>query len=73
MAKKTQRCKPCKKPTKKSSCKKSSGKKGSGKKRTGKKRKSNPWLDHIKKVRAANKNLSFKEVLKLAAKNYKKV
>ncbi len=69
MAKKTRRCKPCK-PCK--PCKKPT-KKRTGKKRTGKKRKSNPWLDHIKKVKSNNKNLSFKEVLKLAAKNYKKV
>lgn len=49
-------CKPCKSP----------------KKKTSKKRKTNPWLLHIKKVKAENKHLAFKDVLKLAAKNYKK-
>lgn len=60
LRKKCTPCKPCK------PCKKTS------KKRSSKSRRSNPWLDHIKKVRANNKKLSFKEILKLAAKNYKK-
>ncbi len=32
----------------------------------------NPWLEHVKKVKAKNKDKSFKEVLKLAKKDYKK-
>ena len=28
------------------------------------------WLKHVKQVKAANKNLSLKEVLKLAKKSY---
>jgi len=35
------------------------------------KKKSNPWLDHVKKVKKANKKLSFKEVLKKAKLSYK--
>lgn len=34
--------------------------------------KHNPWLDHVKKCRAKNKDKSFKEVLKIAKKSYKK-
>ena len=49
--------KPTKKPTKK---------------RDTKKRATNPWLEHVKKVKAANKGMAFKDVLKLAGKNYKK-
>lgn len=32
----------------------------------------NPWLEHVKKVRAKNKNLSYKEVLQKAKTSYKK-
>lgn len=32
----------------------------------------NPWLQHVKKVRAKNKNLSYKEVLQKAKTSYKK-
>ena len=34
--------------------------------------KSNPWMTHVKKVKAENPKLKFSEVLKLAAKSYKK-
>ena len=54
--------KPTKKPTKKRDTKK----------RDTKKRATNPWLEHVKKVKAANKDMAFKDVLKLAGKNYKK-
>lgn len=33
----------------------------------------NPWLEHVKKVRAKNKNLSYKQVLVKAKTSYKKV
>jgi hypothetical protein len=33
----------------------------------------NPWLAHVKQVKAKNSGLSFKQVLKLAAKSYKKI
>jgi hypothetical protein len=36
----------------------------------GKKR--NPWMSHVKSVKSANKGKSFKQVLKIAAKTYKK-
>jgi len=36
------------------------------------KKKTNPWLIHVKKVRADNKKMAFKDVLKLAGKSYKK-
>ena len=32
----------------------------------------NPWLAHVKSVRSQNAGMSFKEVLKLAKKSYKK-
>jgi hypothetical protein len=32
----------------------------------------NPWLEHVKKVRAKNKNMPYKEVLKKAKETYKK-
>lgn len=32
----------------------------------------NPWLEHVKKVRAKNKNLSYKQVLIKAKSSYKK-
>jgi len=32
----------------------------------------NPWLEHVKKVRAKNKNLSYKQVLVKAKSSYKK-
>ena len=48
---------------------KKTAKKGAAKKTA---KKTNPWLEHVKKVRAANKGIAFKEVLKIAAKNYKK-
>jgi hypothetical protein len=32
----------------------------------------NPWLEHVKKVRAKNKNLTYKEVLQKAKTSYKK-
>ena len=32
----------------------------------------NQWLKHVKQVKAQNKNLSLKQVLKLAAQSYKK-
>ena len=35
-------------------------------------KKPNAWLIHVKKVKAENPSLSFKDVLKLAAKSYKK-
>ena len=47
-------------------------KKRDTKKRDTKKRATNPWLEHVKKVKAANKGMAFKDVLKLAGKNYKK-
>ena len=34
--------------------------------------KSNPWLDHVKNVSDANKGKTFKEILKMAKKTYKK-
>jgi hypothetical protein len=36
-------------------------------------KKSNLWLIHVKEVKKANKNLSLKEVLKIAKKTYTKV
>lgn len=33
----------------------------------------NPWLDHVKEFRKTHPNLSYKEVLKEAAKTYTKV
>tara|TARA_Y100000741_G_scaffold115823_1_gene86941 strand:+ start:11 stop:214 length:204 start_codon:yes stop_codon:yes gene_type:complete len=54
------------------------GKRGAaGKKKTAKKgaaKKTNPWLVHLKKVRARpeNKGLGLKEVMKIAKKDYKK-
>tara|TARA_Y100001972_G_C7578313_1_gene290112 strand:- start:666 stop:902 length:237 start_codon:yes stop_codon:yes gene_type:complete len=33
----------------------------------------NPWLEHVKKVRAKNKNLTYKQVLQKAKTSYKKV
>ncbi len=38
------------------------------------KKRNNPWLDHVKEVKAKpeNKGKSLKEVLKLASKSYKK-
>ena len=56
-------------PAKKTGKKGAAGKKGPAKKTA---KKTNPWLEHVKKVRAANKGIAFKEVLKIAAKNYKK-
>jgi hypothetical protein len=35
-----------------------------------KKKKTNPWLVHVKKVRAENKDLKFKDVLVKAKKTY---
>jgi len=32
----------------------------------------NPWLEHVKKVRAKNKNMPYKDVLKKAKESYKK-
>ena len=32
----------------------------------------NAWMQHVKKVKNQNKNLSLKQVLKLASKSYKK-
>ena len=32
----------------------------------------NPWLEHVKKVRAKNKNLTYKQVLQKAKTTYKK-
>ena len=32
----------------------------------------NPWLDHVKEVKAQNKDLSFKDVLVKAKGTYKK-
>jgi len=32
----------------------------------------NPWLEHVKKVRAKNKGLSYKEALQKAKASYKK-
>ena len=32
----------------------------------------NPWLAHVKSVRSQNAGMSFKDVLKLAKKSYKK-
>jgi len=57
-------------PTRKKTAKKA-GKKKKTKTKTAKK--PNPWLIHIKKVKAKNPKLAFKDVLKLAAKDYKKV
>ena len=37
-----------------------------GKKRT------NPWMTHLRKVRASNKGMSLKNAMKLASKSYKK-
>jgi len=33
----------------------------------------NPWLEYVKELRNEHKELSYKEVLKLAAESYKKV
>ena len=38
----------------------------------GKKRKKSVWLIHVGKVKSNNKNISYKECLKLASKSYKK-
>ena len=35
-------------------------------------KKSNPWLDHVKKIKKDNPKLALKEVLKKASKSYKK-
>ena len=35
-------------------------------------KKKNPWMEHVRKVRAKNKGKSLKEILKLAKKTYKK-
>ena len=32
----------------------------------------NPWLEHVKKVRAKNKNMPYKDVLKKAKETYTK-
>jgi hypothetical protein len=32
----------------------------------------NPWLEHVKKVRAKNKNLTYKQVLQKAKTSYKR-
>lgn len=32
----------------------------------------NPWLEHVKKVRAKSKNLSYKQALQKAKTSYKK-
>jgi len=37
-----------------------------------KQRKPNPWLIHVKKVKADNPNMKFKDVLKKAKESYKK-
>lgn len=37
-----------------------------------KKKTTNPWMEHVKKVRKENKKLSFKDCLKKAKKSYKK-
>jgi len=37
------------------------------------KKKINPWLVHVKKVRADNKDMKFKDVLKKAKKSYKPI
>ena len=37
-----------------------------------KSKKSNPWLAHVKKVRAKNKDKPYKQVLIMAKKTYKK-
>lgn len=34
-------------------------------------KKTNPWMEHVKKVRKENKSLSFKDCLKKAKKSYK--
>jgi hypothetical protein len=36
------------------------------------KTKSNPWMAHLKKVRASNKGMSLKEAMKKAKATYKK-
>lgn len=36
------------------------------------KKKGNPWMDHVKKVRAKNKGKTLKEILVIAKKSYKK-
>ena len=33
----------------------------------------NPWIQHIKSVRASHRGLSYKEAMKMAKKTYKKV
>ena len=38
-----------------------------------KKRKTNPWMTHVKGVRAKNKGKSLKDILKIAKKSYKKI
>jgi len=35
-------------------------------------KKENPWLNHVKKIRAENPKLQFKEVLKKAKTTFKK-
>lgn len=35
-------------------------------------KKTNPWLEHVKKVKKENPKLSFKEVLIKAKRSYKK-
>jgi hypothetical protein len=37
-----------------------------------KSKKSNPWMVHLKKVRASNKGMSLKEAMKKAKETYKK-
>lgn len=37
----------------------------------GKKKKKNPWISHVKSVRAKNKDKSYKDVLKLASQSYR--
>jgi len=32
----------------------------------------NPWLDHVKSVKAGNPKMHLKEILKIAKKSYKK-
>ena len=45
---------------------------GSSKPAGGGKKKPNKWMSHVAKVRKANPGKKFSEVLKLAAKSYKK-
>lgn len=59
----------CKKGKSESSKKRASAKSSAAKKRAA----ANPWLLHVKVVRAANPNLTYKEALQEASKTYKKL